>query len=85
MRTVENTLTIGGCTSGSCLTPNVFSFYLPHSGVTVRFGTGLGLYEDMTTGTARAGSRTLWVPSGQAQERARKMIEYYGLTELFAG
>lgn len=85
MRTVENTLTIGGCTSGSCLTPNVFSFYLPHSGVTVRFGTGLGLYEDMTNRDGKGWLPDLWVPSGQAQERARKMIEYYGLTELFAG
>lgn len=85
MRTVENTLTIGGCTSGSCLTPNVFSFYLPHSGVTVRFGTGLGLYEDMTNRDGKGWVPDLWVPSGQAQERARKMIEYYHLTELFAG
>lgn len=84
MRTVENTLTIGGCTSGSCLTPNVFSFYLPHSGVTVRFGTGLGLYEDMTNRDGKGWLPDLWVPSGQAQERARKMIEYYDLTELFA-
>ena len=85
MHTVENTLTIGGCTTGACLTPNVFSFYLPHSGVTVRFGTGLGLYEDMTNRDGKGWLPDLWVPSGQAQERARKMIEYYGLTELFAG
>ena len=83
-RAVENTLTIGGCTRGSCLTPNVFAFYLPHSGVTLRFGTGLGLYEDMSNRDGKGWLPDLWVPTDQAQERARAMIEYYDLTELFA-
>ena len=84
MRTLENTLFVGCCTSGCALTPNNISFYLPHSGLKLYFGTGLSLTEDGENRDGTGYLPDLWVPSLSAKMRVEDMIQYYGLTELFA-
>lgn len=82
LRVLSNTLFLGSGTLGCSLTPNNFSFYLPHSGLSLYFGTGLALFEDGTNRDGTGFLPDLWVPSEQALELAEKMIDYYDLNAL---
>ena len=84
VRSLDNALLVGGCTMGCAMVLNVINFYLPHSGVTLRFGTGLLFCEDMTNRDGKGWLPDLWVPSFVSEQRVEAMIEYYDLTGLFA-
>jgi len=78
-RTAADVLFVGGPTLGCSLTPNNLSVYLPHSGLSCFFGTGLLFLE---TGEDRDGFGflpDLWVEPTQAMVLVKALIGYYGL------
>lgn len=85
LRTLENTIFIGSSTLGCALVPNNGCFYLPHSGLSLYFGTCLLLTDDGENRDGAGFSPDLWVPSDRAGDAAERMIEYYGLAALLSG
>lgn len=82
VHTLENALFLGSNTLGCSLTPNNEDFYLPNTGLNLYFGTCLTLMEDGENLDGRGFLPDLWVPSGEAEQRAEAMIECYDLTHF---
>ncbi len=78
-RTVENTLLVGGPTTGCALVPNNFAFYLSNSGLGLFFGTGLKATEDGENRDGVGFLPDLWVEPLYARRAVFQMIDYYGL------
>lgn len=78
-RTVGNTLFVGGPTMGCVLVPNNWAFYLPHSGLGLYFGTGLGMAEDVENRDGVGDLPDLWVEPLDARKAVFRLMEYYGL------
>lgn len=78
-RTAADTLLVGGPTLGCALVPNNLTFYLPHSGLSCYFGTGLGFWETDENRDGVGFLPDLWVEPTQAMELTQKLIEFYGL------
>ena len=79
-RTVENTLFVGGPTTGCALVPNNAAFYLPNSGLGLYFGTGLSATEDAENRDGVGYLPDLWVEPLDARKAVFQLMEYYGLT-----
>lgn len=78
-RSMENVLAIGGPTGGCALVPNNCTFYLPHTGLQVYFGTGLTLCETMGHLDGTGYLPDLWVDPPDALDAAARLCDYYGL------
>ena len=78
---MENVLAIGGPTSGCALVPNNCTFYLPHTGLQVYFGTGLTICETPELVDGRGYLPDLWVNPWGALDAAARLCNYYSLTE----
>lgn len=78
-RTAADTLMVGGPTLGCALVPNNLTFYLPHSGLSCYFGTGLSFCETDENRDGVGFLPDLWVEPTQAMELTQKLIEFYGL------
>ena len=78
-RTAEDTLTVGGPTTGCSLTPNNLALYLPRSSLGCYFGTGLSLCETGENIDGAGFLPDLWVEPVTALDAVKKLIEYYGL------
>lgn len=78
-RTAADVLFVGGPTLGCALTPNNIRLYLPHSGLSCYFGTGLSFCETDENRDGRGYLPDLWVEPTQAMVLTKKLIEYYGL------
>ncbi len=78
-RMAADTLFVGGPTLGCALVPNNQTFYLPHSGLSCYFGTGLGFCETDENRDGVGYLPNLWVEPTQAMELTQKLIEFYGL------
>lgn len=76
-RTVENTLFIGGPTTGCALVPNNLAFYLPNSGLGLYFGTGLSAAEDVENRDGVGYLPDLWVEPLDARKAVFRLMEYY--------
>lgn len=80
-RTVENTLFVGGPTTGCALVPNNAAFYLPNSGLGLYFGTGLSVTEDVENRDGVGFLPDLWVEPLDARKAVFRLMEYYELTQ----
>lgn len=80
-RMAADTLFIGGPTSGMALVLNNLTVYLPHSGLTCYFGTGLGFCETDENRDGIGFLPDLWVDPTEAMEAVERLIEYYSLNE----
>lgn len=80
-RTVENTLFVGGPTTGCALVPNNVAFYLPNSSLGLYFGTGLSMTEDVENRDGVGYLPDLWVEPLDARKAVFRLMEYYGLTQ----
>ena len=78
-RAAADTLLVGGPTAGMALVPNNWEFYLPHSGLSCYFGTGLSFWETDENRDGVGYLPDLWVEPTQAMELTQKLIEFYGL------
>lgn len=78
-RTAADVLFVGGPTLGCALVPNNLAFYLPHSGLSCYFGTGLSFCETDENRDGVGFLPDLWVEPTQAMALTKKLIEYYGL------
>ena len=78
-RTAADVLFVGAPTSGMFFVPNNASFYLPHSGLTCFFGTGINFRETAESQDGLGFLPDLWVEPTQAMVLVKKLIEYYGL------
>lgn len=78
-RAAADTLLVGGPTAGMALVPNNWEFYLPHSGLSCYFGTGLSFWETDENRDGVGFLPDLWVEPTQAMELTQKLIEFYGL------
>lgn len=81
LRTAADVLFVGTPTLGCSLTPNNYSFYLPHSGLSCYFGTGLLFYETAENREGVGFLPDLWVEPAMVMVQVKKLIEYYGLNE----
>ncbi len=70
---------VGAATQGAYLTGNQVSAYLPHSGLTISWGTKLQQVWTLNNPDGIGISPNLWVPPEEALARVEKMIEYYRL------
>ena len=77
-RTAEDTLTVGGPTTGCSLTPNNLALYLPRSSLGCYFGTGLSLCETGENIDGAGFLPDLWVEPVRALDAVKKLIEYTG-------
>lgn len=80
-RTVENTLFVGGPTTGCALVPNNVAFYLPNSSLGLYFGTGMSMTEDAENRDGVGFLPDLWVEPLDARKAVFRLMEYYGLTQ----
>lgn len=78
---MENVLAIGAPTSGCALVPNNCTFYLPHTGLQIYFGTGLTICETPEPVDGRGYLPDLWVDPWSALDAAARLCNYYGLME----
>lgn len=78
-RMAADTLFVGGPTLGCALVPNNLAFYLPHSGLACKFGTGLIFCETDENRDGIGFLPDLWVEPTEALEAVERLIEYYGL------
>lgn len=78
-RMAADTLFVGGPTLGCALVPNNQTFYLPHSGLSCYFGTGLAFCETDENRDGVGFLPDLWVEPTEALEAVERLIEYYGL------
>lgn len=77
---VENVLFLGGPTAGCSLVYNNLHAYLPHSGLKLYFGTGLGFQNTMDNIDGTGYLPDLWVEPADALDAAVRLCRYYGLT-----
>lgn len=80
-RTVENTLFVGGPTTGCALVPNNAAFYLPNSGLGLYFGTGLSVTGDVENRDGVGFFPDLWVEPQDARKAVFRLMEYYELID----
>ena len=78
-RMAADTLFVGGPTLGCDLVPNNLTLYLPHSGLSCYFGTGLSFCETDENRDGVGFLPDLWVDPTEALEAVERLIEYYGL------
>ena len=78
-RMAADTLFVGGPTAGMALVPNNRVFYLPHSGLSCYFGTGLYFWETDENRDGIGFLPDLWVDPTEAMEATQRLIAYYGL------
>lgn len=78
-RMAADTLFVGGPTAGMALVPNNLTLYLPHSGLSCYFGTGLIFCETDENRDGVGFLPDLWVDPTEALEAVERLIEYYGL------
>lgn len=79
--TLENAVIVGGNSAGCSLTSNPFTYYLPHSGLPLYFGTALSLVGDLGNFDGIGIEPDIWTPSRDAAAAVLRMVEYYGLDE----
>jgi len=79
LRQLENVLFVGTNTWGVLLTGAVTRTILPRSGLEVQFGMWLNVRPDLSQFEGIGFLPDLWVPPGEALERALAFIERYGL------
>lgn len=78
-RAAADTLFVGGPTAGMALVPNNLTLYLPHSGLSCYFGTGLNFWETDENRDGVGFLPDLWVDPTEAMEATQRLIAYYGL------
>lgn len=78
-RTAENTVFVGGPTLGCALVPNNLVFYLPHSGISLYFGTGLLFCETAENRDGTGYFPDLWVNPPDAVEAVLRLVAHYEL------
>lgn len=80
LRSVENVLLLGGPTKGCALVSNNRYVYLPHSGLKLYFGTGLGFHDTINNLDGTGHLPDLWVEPADALDAAARLCLYYGVT-----
>ena len=81
LRTVENVVVVGSNTSGTGICGNVcYSFCLPHSGVSVGFGTKLNFSETLENHDGTGFFPDLWVNPDDALDAVLRLCARYGLS-----
>ena len=78
LRTLEHVVFVGSNTCGATLMTNNQTYCLPHSGLSVFFGTSLMLTPDGNR-EETGFQPDLWVPPQEALEAVSRLCEYYGL------
>ena len=78
LRTMEHVVFVGSNTCGATLMTNNQTYYLPHSGLPVSFGTSLMLTPDGNQ-EEMGFQPDLWVPPQDALEAVSRLCGYYGL------
>ena len=78
LRTMEHVVFVGSNTCGATLMTNNQTYCLPHSGLSVSFGTSLMLTPDGNR-EETGFQPDLWVPPQEALEAVSRLCEYYGL------
>ena len=78
LRTLEHVVFVGSNTCGATLMTNNQTYCLPHSGLSVSFGTSLMLTPDGNR-EETGFQPDLWVPPQEALEAVSRLCEYYGL------
>ncbi len=79
LRSAENVLFVGGPTLGCALVPNNGAFYLPHSKLSLYFGTGLSFAETIENRDGIGYLPDLWVNPPDAEDAVLRLIEHYNL------
>ena len=79
LSSLENAVRVGSNTMGCCMTGNLMDLYLPKSGVRVRFGSSLDLYDGTGNTDGRGLLPDLWVPPQEAEAAVLRLISHYGL------
>lgn len=80
LSSIEHVVFVGGNTCGATLMTNNQTYYLPHSGLSVGFGTGLTLFsEENTDGYGFVPD--LWVPPADALEAVVRLCGHYDLCQ----
>ena len=75
---MEHVVFVGSNTCGATLMTNNQTYYLPHSGLPVSFGTSLMLTPDGNQ--EEIGFQPdLWVPPQDALEAVSRLCDHYGL------
>lgn len=78
LRTMEHVVFVGSNTCGATLMTNNQTYYLPHSGLPVSFGTSLMLTPDGNQ-EEMGFQPDLWVPPQDALEAVSRLCGYYSL------
>lgn len=78
LHTMEHVVFVGSNTCGATLMTNNQTYYLPHSGLPVSFGTSLMLTPDGNQ-EEMGFQPDLWVPPQDALEAVSRLCGYYGL------
>lgn len=78
-RTMDRVVIVGSNTKGAMLSGNICTFYLPHSGVPIQFGTGLSFTDSLENRDRVGFLPDLWVPPEDALDAVLRLRDYYGL------
>jgi len=79
LRQLENALFVGTNTHGNLVTGGMTRSRLPYSGLDIMYGSRVHLRPDLSPFEGIGFMPDLWVPPGEALERALAFIERYGL------
>ena len=82
LRTVENSVVIGGNTAGCAQGGSVQTYYLPYSGVQFAIGGFMQFEGEVKNIDGIGYEPDIWCNPANAKDFALKFIEYYGLKEL---
>ncbi len=77
--TLEDAIIVGSNSSGCCLTFNPITYYLPHSGVPLYFGTALSLVGTLGNFDGIGIEPDIWTPQKDAAAAVLRLVAYYGL------
>ncbi len=79
LRSMDNVLILGSNTSGCSLVPDNHTYYLPHTGLSLFFGTGLSFDERLENRDGTGFLPDLWVDPQYAEEAVLRLCKYYDL------
>ena len=77
--TVDNVVFVGGATGGCSLVPNNSTFYLPNTGLSTYFGSGIIFNQSIQNKDDVGHLPDLWVNPQDAMEAVLRLITYYKL------
>lgn len=81
LRNVENVVFVGTNTEGCTLTPNVYSYFLPNTNISLSFGMGVVFMENRIDLEGVGFEPDIWINSSDALDATIRLINNYKLNK----